>query len=361
MPLPFLIAGAVVAGAYGVKKGVDAKSDIDAANRINKTIKEEAECANDKLETQKNKTNESLEAYGLSKKMGIESINLFDSFIAYPNGERRNNQLRGGKKFAENYPKIIITPEEEIAILKELHILDDSLSFTESQKQLEIKTVEFDTISGTLESVASGSLAGLAAGGGAWLGVGSLGAASTGTAIGGLSGAAATNATLAWLGGGSLASGGLGIAGGTAVLGGIVAGPLLAIGGAVMASKAAETKNKAKEALAELRGNIKKVEVVISKLEAIQLYTDECRDTFDKLADKFRNKLLVRVEQLAEQNLKFNELSMGDRALIYASYELNYLLRDFINEPTMNADGDNALEPEKRLSLKKVDNMQYNF
>ena len=45
-----------------------------------------------------------------------------------------------------------------------------------------------------------------------------IGAASTGTLISTLSGAAASNATLAWLGGGSLAAGGGGIAAGTMVL-----------------------------------------------------------------------------------------------------------------------------------------------
>lgn len=43
--------------------------------------------------------------------------------------------------------------------------------------------------------------------------------ASTGAAIGSLSGAAAQSATLAWFGGGSLASGGLGVAGGTFIFG----------------------------------------------------------------------------------------------------------------------------------------------
>lgn len=51
--------------------------------------------------------------------------------------------------------------------------------------------------------------------------VGKLAAASTGTAISSLHGAAATNAIMAWLGGGSIASGGGGIAAGTAVLQGI--------------------------------------------------------------------------------------------------------------------------------------------
>jgi hypothetical protein len=45
--------------------------------------------------------------------------------------------------------------------------------------------------------------------------------ASTGTAIGSLSGAAATNAALAWLGGGTLAAGGGGIATGAAIVGAV--------------------------------------------------------------------------------------------------------------------------------------------
>jgi hypothetical protein len=48
--------------------------------------------------------------------------------------------------------------------------------------------------------------------------VGAWGAAGTGTAIIELSGAAATNATLAWFGGGSIASGGLGMGVGATVL-----------------------------------------------------------------------------------------------------------------------------------------------
>jgi hypothetical protein len=48
--------------------------------------------------------------------------------------------------------------------------------------------------------------------------VAALATASTGTAIGSLSGAAASSATLAWLGGGSIAAGGFGVTGGIVVL-----------------------------------------------------------------------------------------------------------------------------------------------
>ena len=64
--------------------------------------------------------------------------------------------------------------------------------------------------------------------------------ASTGTAISTLSGAAATNATLAFFGGGSLATGGLGMAGGMYVLGGLVAGPALMVMGMITEAKSKE-------------------------------------------------------------------------------------------------------------------------
>lgn len=75
---------------------------------------------------------------------------------------------------------------------------------------------------------------------GAWALVSAIGTASTGTAIGTLSGVAATNATLAWFGGGALAAGGAGMSGGMLVLGGIVAAPII-----YFAAKGAWTKARA--------------------------------------------------------------------------------------------------------------------
>ncbi len=76
-----------------------------------------------------------------------------------------------------------------------------------------------------------GTSVGLSTALGTWALVGTLGSASTGTAIATLSGAAATNATLAWLGGGALAAGGGGMVVGALVLGGVVLLPAMAIMG----------------------------------------------------------------------------------------------------------------------------------
>lgn len=82
---------------------------------------------------------------------------------------------------------------------------------------------------GVLGSVAAGVAAAAGTGTATSAGVGAFAAASTGTPIASLSGAAATNATLAWLGGGSLAAGGGGVAAGTVVLGGVVMVPVAAV------------------------------------------------------------------------------------------------------------------------------------
>ncbi|MEV7276818.1 hypothetical protein [Streptomyces sp. NPDC093111] len=83
-------------------------------------------------------------------------------------------------------------------------------------------------------SLLGGGVAGAGIGTATYLAVGAFATASTGTAISGLSGAAASSATLAWLGGGSLAAGGGGMAAGTMVLAAAVAVPALVVGGVLL-------------------------------------------------------------------------------------------------------------------------------
>lgn len=360
MALPFIIAGAAIAaGAFGVKKGVDAKNDLDDAERYQRWAREEAEEANEKLESQKKRTQSSLENYGESKKLGIEHINLFDSFICYPGGERKGSQLAVGKKLTEAYPRIVITKEEEVEILKKLHLIDQNMNIKDAERKIKAERVDMDTMTNALTSAVTGSLAGLAASGGAYLGVGSLAAASTGSAISGLSGAAATNATLAWLGGGSLASGGLGMAGGMAVMGGLVAGPLLAIGGSIFASKAAEKKDEAYANWKKVEAAAEELKVVISKLSAISTYTNECNSVFKALDKYWAENQLDKLRKIASRDVRFKDLSYSEKEVVFANYELRYVLNAFINEPTMNNDGDDALPLSERKALKQSKDMQY--
>lgn len=378
MALPFIIAGAAIAaGAFGVKKGVDAKNDLDDAERYQRWAKQEAEEANNKLESQKSDTQSSLENYGKTKKLGIEHINLFDSLICYPGGERKGSQLAiprdmidvqkkmdDGRTMAEVFGRIVITKEEEIQILKKLHLIDQNMSVKDAEKKIKAERVDMEKMTNALTSAVTGSLAGLAASGGAYLGVGALATASTGTAISGLSGAAATNATLAWLGGGSLASGGLGMAGGMAVMGGLVAGPLLAIGGSIFASKAAEKKEEAYENWKKVEAAAEKLKVVMSKLNAIAKYTRECNSTFKALDEYWANNQLVELRKIASRKIAsrdvcFRDLSDNEKTIVYANYEFRYVLNGLVYEPTMNDSGDDVLPTSKRKALNQVENMQY--
>ena len=55
MPLPFILAGvAIIAGGYGIKKGVDAKGDFDKAESLNNEAKHIFEEAKSKLEQERN-------------------------------------------------------------------------------------------------------------------------------------------------------------------------------------------------------------------------------------------------------------------------------------------------------------------
>ncbi len=122
---------------------------------------------------------------------------------------------------------------------------------------------------------ASGAVIGSAIGGvpaayGAYTGVGMLASTAGGVAIAELSGVAATNVTLAWLGGGELSVGGFGMVGGMAVLGGLVAGPALAILGAMSADEMEEKLEKAKAYYSQVEEAVKKADVIIDQFQAIE-------------------------------------------------------------------------------------------
>lgn len=106
--------------------------------------------------------------------------------------------------------------------------------------------------------------------GAALWGVSTFAAASTGTAISTLTGAAATNATLAWLGGGSLAAGGGGMAAGAVVLNLIMIAPAAFIGGMAIGVIGAKQKTKAREHAAKIAVSIENMETAKGLLASVE-------------------------------------------------------------------------------------------
>lgn len=143
-----------------------------------------------------------------------------------------------------------------------------------------------------------------------------FGTASTGTAISTLSGAAATNATLAWLGGGALAAGGGGTAAGSALLamagpiGWTIAGATLLTSIVLFTKKKFENREAKEEALTAVKQNtavVKSIDVQIANLlkettslrESLVSLYGECimyfNADFPALADSHQSKLATLV------------------------------------------------------------------
>ena len=219
MPLPLLFIGAAaVTGVFGVGKTVKAGIDNSEAKSINEDANSRVEIASKELDKQR-------KAVGVS----LDKLGELKLFIL-------NNSIKDFLASFERIKNVDFTESEGLSELHKLHI--DQKTFADLR---EMESFASSFVGGTVAGAAGGAIAAFGAFGAA----STLATTSTGTAIASLSGAAATNATLAFFGGGSLAAGGLGMAGGTAVLGGLVAGPALLVMGTIVGAKASKNLDNA--------------------------------------------------------------------------------------------------------------------
>ena len=240
MPLPLLFIGiAAATGLAGAGKTVKAVVDNTNANKINTAANEGVDNARKRLEQQRGAVARSLE------KLGEEKLQILAGTVT---------------SFVSAFEKIKnidFTSSVGLEELEKLHI--DQKDFEELK---ELGNFAIQVAGGVTAGAAGGALTAIGAYGAAQ----TFAAASTGTAIASLSGAAATNATLAFFGGGSLAAGGLGMAGGMMVLGGLVAGPALLVMGLITGAKSQEKLDQAiiNKAQAE------------EIMEALHIASDQC-------------------------------------------------------------------------------------
>lgn len=127
---------------------------------------------------------------------------------------------------------------------------------------------------------------GIGAGTGVTTLAGTIGTASTGVAIKGLSGAAASKATMAYLGGGSLASGGGGMALGATALNFVTIGPALLLGGLVTHTQGDKALTKAKQVVAEVEVGVAALDEFDAKLSAVDDRAEELRSLLGDLGER---------------------------------------------------------------------------
>jgi hypothetical protein len=323
MPIPFILAGAAIAlGGYGVKKGIDAKDDFDEASENNKKAQRTYDNAEEELAETKDNTNSSLE------KLGFLKASIYDESL---------------DDFMDIFEKIKNIDFEDKLALGTLNSVDNQDILDIKNTVLEMKEV----LGGGVAALGGGALAGF----GALGGVGMLASASTGTAIAGLSGVAATNATLAWLGGGALSAGGFGMAGGMAVLGGIVAGPVLAVGGALMASKAETAKYNSYSNLDT--ANIAKEEMNSASivLDGICERTIEFINILEPLNEIFE-EYINTLENIVDKSDDYHTYSKSEKEIVMTTALIAKTVKNICDAPVIDENGE-ITKKSKRV-LKKA-------
>ncbi len=244
MALPLLFIGAAVAtGAVGGGKTIKAVTDNSKAGQINEIANQSIEKARNELDRQRKEVGAALEALG-KEKLTILNHNVADFVTTF-----------------EKIKNIDFQSSIGLEELKNLHI--DQNTFQELK---ELGNFAFGVAGGAAAGAVGGALTAVGAYGAAM----TFASASTGTAISALSGAAATNATLAFFGGGSLASGGLGMVGGMYVLGGLVAGPALMVMGMI-------TEAQSKEKLEKALSNKAQADEIVESLQAASVQCSAIR------------------------------------------------------------------------------------
>ncbi|MFT3952734.1 MAG: hypothetical protein QM689_12500 [Oscillospiraceae bacterium] len=324
MPVPFILGGiAIAAAATGIGKGIHAGVQNSEAKDVNSKAGAMYKTSKEALEKSRKASAFALNALGEAKVRVLdESINRFVGVF-----ETIHNVELEGSDGLNELPKFRVD-KQYFEDMKKMGKLASSLA----------------------AGVIGGGLAGGLAAFGAYSAAMTFGAASTGTAIATLSGAAATNATLAFLGGGSLAAGGFGIAGGTMVLGGIVAGPALAIMGFFLDAKASKNVDNAYSNLAQAQKISEELMTASSLCNAIEARAKMFFDLLVKL-DNLLNPLTDKMEMITVlAGNDYTQYNKPSKDVVAKALTVAGAIKTLLDTPILTIDG-KLTEESKSVSV----------
>lgn len=340
MPIPFLFLGAVaVAGLVGLVKGAEAASDNNRARELNENAQDLFDRAKSDLEQAR------LETTSILEDLGRVKLEVWD------------RQLGRFVRLFQQIKAVDLTG----AVASDSQL--SSISHAELAGMQKLAFNASEVLAGGAAALGTGALVGIASYGGAIM----FASASTGTAISALSGAAATNATLAWFGGGSLAAGGLGMSVGAAVLGGLVAAPVLAVGGFLLAAKAEKNLAEARKNLAEAKRAAAEMEAATSVVrrigEVAEVYT-----TIIQEVDRRMTPVLNDLEALIQSRrqsaswwrkllgnvgvLDYRRFDVVQQQTVHVAMQFAQTLKKLLETPLLKQDG--ALDEQSVALLEEL-------
>lgn len=323
MPLPLLFIGiAAATGGLGVGKTIKAGVDSYSASNINKSANQIVEESTNYINAQRMACGDSL------KQLGEEKV-----FIL-------NNNMT---EFLDTFTKIKNVDFRETEGLLELSKLKiDEQDFVELR---ELANFAISLAGGSVAGTAGGALAAFGAYGAAQ----ALACASTGTAIASLSGAAATNATLAFFGGGSLAAGGMGMAGGAAVLGGLVAGPALLVMGFVAGAAAKKSLEQAKTNQLEAIQLAEQLDTAAKQCEAIRRRTYMFHNLLARL-DSYFLPFVYKMEDIVKnEGDDYSKYSTDSKKCISSCVSIALSIKGVLDTQILTDDGLLTDESQNRV------------
>ena len=313
MPLPLVFIGvAVVTGGAGAGATVKAGVDHSKAKKINANTEERIAYTVDRLNILREQCGDALQC------LGEEKLFVLSRSIA---------------SFLNTFTKIKnvdFADSEGLSELSKFHV--DETTFE-----------AIGELGHFAASLATGSIAGIAGGAltalGAYSAAATFATASTGTAISTLSGAAASNATLAFFGGGSLATGGMGIAGGTAVLGGLVAGPALLVMGVITGATAEKGLEDAKKHAAEADVICEQLQTGIAQCISIRRRTYMFHNLLARLDAQFLPLIHAMEEIVASEGTNYATYKSESKNIIAAVASTAVSIKSILDTPILSADG----------------------
>lgn len=328
MPIPFIFIGAAAAAAaLGVGTTVKAAVDQKEAGDVNASADRIIKAATKKINLCRENSRKAIDFLGEVKVSVLD--NSMQMFIH--EFEKLNHvELESSTDFNE-LGKLLLD-KQEFAQLKQLQTMATSIA----------------------SGVVSGAVGGAITAFGAYGAAGMLATASTGTAIASLSGAAATNATLAFFGGGSLAAGGLGMAGGTAVLGGLVAGPALAIMGFVLGAKASANLDNAKTNLAKAKEYAEQMNVASALCIGIRRRAAMFYRTLWSFDSIFKPLIYRTSEIINEKGCDYRCFSDAEKSTIAEAMSIASIIKAIINTPILTEKGNLTPESEKIMEDSRL-------
>ena len=291
--------GKTVSGVQAFQDGKAAKQEKNEADKIKAYIESENE-------RRRKESNKILDAFG---RVRLEALSdTVGKFIIYLDLIKKKAKV----KEYELLTSIDVTPEQV--------------------KELETVNMNASTALKTL-AVSGGNAIAVVMGVPAL--VTQFAAASTGTAIASLHGAAATNAVLAWLGGGSIASGGFGVAGGMVVLGTLTGVVALASAGVVATAYFAKKHTEATKYLADMKELKAKMELGWTVLENVNKRAQELQDVTLQL----KERCLQGLDQLADIMIGFDAQNTEHLKVFQQTAILIKSMSELAQVPVMDEEG----------------------